>query len=147
MPVTEAQYKYFSTEGNFSFVRKEGVGESPTINPDDFTSETIEATLTLGGAENTTLKYLNDYYKDDPNFSDGEFGSKAVTDPPVKNIDVIYSTGFDSPVGAYYYKEGEELKVASYLGTQKQPVDDGNFVVINGVRLERVNKTQHLGLY
>ncbi|MDZ8105133.1 MAG: hypothetical protein RM338_05840 [Nostoc sp. DedQUE12a] len=144
LPITKEQYQYFSTEGNFSFLRKEGVGESPTINPDDFTSETIEATLTLGGAENTTLKYVNDYYKNDPNFSDGEFGSKAVTAPPVKNIDVIYSTGFDSPVGAYYYKEGEELKVATYLGTPEQPVDEGNFVVIEGVRYERGGKTQQV---
>ncbi|MEH2233084.1 MAG: hypothetical protein V7K71_26205 [Nostoc sp.] len=143
LPVTKAQYKYFNTT-DFSFIRNEGVGESQTIAPGDFRAEKTEKILQLGGAESTTLKYIKDYYEQDPNFSDGEFGSKAVTSPPVKNIDVIYSTGFNTPVGAYYYQEKRELKVASYLGTPEQPVQDGNFIVINGVRLEKADTTKQL---
>ncbi|MDM9586041.1 hypothetical protein [Nostoc sp. GT001] len=143
LPVTTAQYQYFNTT-DFSFIRNEGVGESQTIAPGDFRAETTEKILRLGGAESTTLKYIKDYYEQDPNFSDGEFGSKAVTSPPIKNIDVIYSTGFNTPVGAYYYQEKRELKVASYLGTPEQPVEDGNFIVINGVRLEKADTTQQL---
>ncbi|WP_445632407.1 Lecithin--cholesterol acyltransferase [Nostoc sp. DSM 114161] len=143
LPLTKAQYQYFNTT-DFSFIRNEGVGESQTIAPGDFRAETTENILQLGGAESTTLKYIKDYYEQDPNFSEGEFGSKVVTSPPVKNIDVIYSTGFNSPVGAYYYQEGEELKVASYLGTLEEPVEDGNFVVIGGVRLEKADRTQQL---
>ncbi|MEH2369705.1 lipase/acyltransferase domain-containing protein [Nostoc sp.] len=143
LPVTKAQYQYFNTT-DFSFIRNGGVSESQTIAPGDFRAETTENILQLGGAESTTLKYITDYYEQDPNFSDGEFGSKAVKSPPVKNVDVIYSTGFNTPVGAYYYQEGEELKVASYLGTPEEPVEDGNFVVINGVRLEKADRTKQL---
>ncbi|WP_414515795.1 lipase/acyltransferase domain-containing protein [Nostoc sp. PCC 9305] len=143
LPVTKAQYEYFNTT-DFSFIRNEGVAESQTIASGDFRAETTEKILQLGGAESTTLKYIKDYYEQDPNFSDGEFGSKAVTSPPVKNVDVIYSTGFESPVGAYYYQEKRELKVASYLGTPEEPVEDGNFIVINGVRLEKADRTQQL---
>ncbi|MCL6754684.1 hypothetical protein KBT16_28360 [Nostoc sp. CCCryo 231-06] len=143
LPVTEAQYQYFSTR-DFSLIRKEGVGESETIDPNDFTSETIERTLILGGSENTTLKYIKDYYEKDPNFSEEQFGSKAVTSPPVKNIDVIYSTGFTTPVGAYYYQEERELKVASYLGKGESGLPDGNFIVKNGIKFETPNKTEQV---
>lgn len=146
LPVTKAQYQYFNTT-DFSFIRNKGVGESQTIAPGDFRAETTENILQLGGAESTTLKYIKDYYEQDPNFSDGEFGSKAVKSPPIKNIDVIYSTGFNTPVGAYYYQEGKELKVASYLGNETAkllPVEDGDFVVINGVRLEKADRTKQL---
>lgn len=147
LPVTEAQYQYFNTKGQFGFVRKEGVNPGQSLELNNFTSETIENTLVLGGAENTTLKYIKDYYEQDPNFSEGEFGSKAVTSPPVKKIDVIYSTGFNTPVGAYYYQEEGELKVASYLGNETGkllPVEDGDFIVINGVRLEKADRTKQL---
>lgn len=142
LPVTEIQYKYFNTT-DFSFIRNDNVGESQTIAPDDFRPVTTEDILELAGAKSTTLEYIKKY-KEDPNFSDGEFGSKAVTSPPVRKIDVIYSTGFFSPVGAYYYKEGEEIKLASYLGTLQEPVKDGDFVVINGLRLEKRDTTKQL---
>ncbi|RCJ19898.1 hypothetical protein A6S26_03980 [Nostoc sp. ATCC 43529] len=146
LPATETQYQYFNTQGQFGFVRKEGVDPGQSVDPSYYTPETIENTLILGGAENTTLKYIEDY-EQDPNFSAGEFGSKAITSPPVKNIDVIYSTGFNTPVGAYYYQEEGKLKVASYLGNETenlQPVEDGDFVVINGVRFEKADKTTQL---
>ncbi|MEH2435643.1 MAG: hypothetical protein V7K25_15580 [Nostoc sp.] len=147
LPVTKANYKYFNTQGQFGFLRKEGVNPGQSVDPNNYTAETIENTLKLGGAESTTLKYVNDHYKNDRSFSEGEFGSEAVKTPPVKNVDVIYSTGFNTPVGAYYYQENGELKVASYLGNETGkllPVNDGDFIVVNGVRMEKADKTRQL---
>ncbi|MFN6461713.1 MAG: lipase/acyltransferase domain-containing protein [Nostoc sp. DedVER02] len=147
LPITEANYTYFNTQGQFGFIRKEGVNPGQSVDPNNYTSITIEDTLKLGGAVNTTLKYITNHYQNDHNFSKGEFGSKAVKSPPVKNVDVIYSTGFNTPVGAYYYQENGELKVANYLGNETEkllPVDDGDFIVVNGVRMEKADKTKQL---
>ncbi|WP_414567384.1 lipase/acyltransferase domain-containing protein [Nostoc sp. CCY 9925] len=136
LPVTQEHYQYFNTQ-HFGFLKK-GSGQTT----DDFAAIDIKTTLEKGGA-NSTLAYLEKFYQTNPLITqaEGEFGDKLVGCPPVKNLSVIYSTGFPTAVGAYYEEVDGGLKVADYLGKDEK-LEDGEFIIRNGVRVETSDTLQ-----
>jgi pimeloyl-ACP methyl ester carboxylesterase len=119
-PVTEAQYEYFNTE-SFAFLR------------DDSQPMTIIEALETGSA-NSTLGYRQSYYIDDLNYSSpaGAMGGLAVLPPPVAEVHVLYATGQETEVGAYYKTGLENTLVLDPGATSSDP----NFLVQDGVRFE-----------
>ncbi|GAX44681.1 hypothetical protein NIES4075_57000 [Tolypothrix sp. NIES-4075] len=144
LPVTQEHYQYFNTQ-DFGFLKK---GSEQT--KDNFVAIDIKTTLEKGGAD-STLSYLEKFYETDPFITEEpqKLGDKLVECPPVKQLSVIYSTGFPTAVGAYYEEVEGGLKVADYLGKNDEngvpsPLPDGDFIVRNGVRVETSNTLQSI---
>lgn len=147
----EGQYQYFNTE------KKEEIGyifgysadSTSPVFPDDYQPITVQQTLEKAGAKDKTLKHQTDFYQINPLITDKTsrtIGSQLVKCPPVNKLDVIYSTGFETPVGAYYeYKDvrldgtlQKRLKIATNLG-EKNAVPyphRGDLVIKQGIILE-----------
>ncbi|BAZ20520.1 hypothetical protein NIES4073_13960 [Kalymmatonema gypsitolerans NIES-4073] len=105
------QDQYFNTE-SFGYYKD---GEFYEQDLSRYRAITMQETLVKVDAQNTTLKYQTDFYQNDPLITDQtakKIGSELIKCPAVNKLDVIYSTGFETPVGAYYeYKGLEENKV------------------------------------
>lgn len=126
LPLPEAEREEYFNTRHFVFLEKDG-----STDPLD-----IPAALTQAGAENSTLKFIEEY-KNDSYFSgeEKEYGNKGVECPPVAKLDVIYAPGTPTEVGAYYTKASGELEV------QKINKEEGSFVVKDGLILETADKT------
>ena len=124
LPVTTNHYQYFNTE-HFAFLEND-------YNPMD-----ISSTLEKGGA--TRIKdFMNNEYTSQPNFftaPNTEFGSLAVQPPSVPHLHVIYSTGRNTEIGAYYKQEpGNVLTLDD--SDRRSTKEAKNFIVEKGIRLE-----------
>ncbi|BAZ47463.1 hypothetical protein NIES4103_00640 [Nostoc sp. NIES-4103] len=148
LPV-EGQYQYFNTEKN-----KEGeyifgyVANSASRALADYQPITVQQTLEKANAQTTTLAHQTNFYQNDPLITetDKPIGSELVKCPPVQKLDVIYSTGFPTPVGAYYQETNSKLEIATTLGsdTPIPYLDKTGLVIKKGIILETPATTQQI---
>ncbi|MDZ8082277.1 MAG: hypothetical protein RMX35_24835 [Nostoc sp. DcaGUA01] len=85
---------------------------------------TMQETLEKAGAKETTIAHQTNFYQNDFLITKAktiEIGSELIKCPAVNKLDVIYSTGFPTPVGAYYEYKGlleKRLTIATNLGKE-----------------------------
>ncbi|MCP6758467.1 MAG: hypothetical protein NHB32_06770 [Fischerella sp. CENA71] len=153
LPVTENHYKYFNTP-SFGYYKEN------RYNTDDISKYepiTVKYTLEQAEAQKTTLAHLANFYKDDSLITDattGIIGSELIKCPNVNKLDVIYSTGFDTPVGAYYeYRDDlsdlalkRRLMVADELEHSEPYRDKPGLVIRGGIILETPRTKQQIEL-
>jgi len=138
------RYEYFNTEffGYYAEV------DSPNL--DDYLPITVEETLEKAQAEDTTLVYQTIYYRDDLYITrrNSYIGSALIKCPPVNKLDVIYSTGFDTPVGAYYhFTDDKKLQIATKWGSPEVPEPfphNTDLVIKQGIILETPKTEQKI---
>lgn len=124
LPVTVEQYRYLN-QRHFAFLGSDG---SPLP---------ISEALAMGAP--STCGFAGRFFVSDPHYTEPSqpMGSLAVRPPPVAQLAVLYATGQDTEVGAYY----EECEGGLCLDTTATSQDD-RFVVADGVRYETAQKTR-----
>jgi hypothetical protein len=153
LPVTEEQYKYFNTQ-SFGYYKED---DSDNQQLDNYNPVTVEFTLEKAEAQTRTLAHQTTFYKNDSLITEQTtqiIGSELIKCPAVQKLDVIYSTGFNTPVGAYYeYKDyaddlslKKRLRIVKKLG-EVEPIEypgTPGLVIKQGIILETPQTQQQI---
>lgn len=126
LPMSADHFAYLNTT-SFAF-----------LNNDD-NPLTIRQAWEMAGAR-SLLRYENAYYHLDPHITSpgSETGNRCNECPYIGSLDVLYATGQDTEIGAYYTPAPGDRLVVNTQATTTNP----NFKVVQGVRYESQGLTR-----